>query len=170
MARGPNYRVPFRRRREGKTNYRRRIKLLVSNKPRLVIRKSNKHISLQLAIPKNEGDETLLTVRSTDLAKYGYKGNTGNIPAAYLTGLLFGMKAVSDGYKEAILDIGLQTSTPGSRIYAALKGAIDGGIVAPCDESVLPNEERIKGDHTSIADLPDHFDSVKGKILDVFGV
>jgi len=168
MAKGPNYRVPFRRRREGRTNYRRRLRLLVSSEPRLVIRKSNKHIGLQLVVPKWEGDATLVSVKSTDLADYNYEGNTGNIPAAYLTGLLFGLKAVSNGYNESIMDIGLQTSVPGSRIYAALKGAIDGGMSAPCDEDMFPSEERITGGHTIMASPSDHFESVKKKIMDGF--
>ncbi|RLI36413.1 50S ribosomal protein L18, partial [Candidatus Bathyarchaeota archaeon] len=33
MARGPRYNVPYRRRREGKTDYRRRYKLLLSGLP-----------------------------------------------------------------------------------------------------------------------------------------
>ncbi|MDY6930333.1 MAG: 50S ribosomal protein L18 [Halobacteriota archaeon] len=168
MAKGPNYRVPFRRRREGRTNYRRRLRLLASNEPRLVVRKSNKHIGLQLVVPKIEGDETLLSVKSTELASYNYEGNTGNIPAAYLTGLLFGLKAVSKGYEGSIMDIGLQTSVPGSRIYAALKGVIDGGLSTPCDEDMFPTEERIRGDHTTMTSPSDHFESVRKKIMDGF--
>jgi large subunit ribosomal protein L18 len=38
----PTYKMPFRRRREGKTNYTKRLKLLLSRKPRLVVRKSLK--------------------------------------------------------------------------------------------------------------------------------
>lgn len=171
MAKGPNYVVPFRRRREGKTNYRRRLKLLFSKKPRLVIRRSNKNINLQLIVTGDKGDMTLISASSSDLGKYGYNGGTGNTPAAYLTGLLFGKKAVSNGYKQAILDIGLQSTTRGSRIYGALKGTIDGGMEVPFNEEVLPNEDRIKGAHVqNFDDLPAHVESVKNNILQNFEV
>ncbi|MEM0126170.1 MAG: 50S ribosomal protein L18, partial [Thermofilum sp.] len=38
MARGSHYRVALKRRREGKTNYYKRRKLILSKKPRLVVR------------------------------------------------------------------------------------------------------------------------------------
>ncbi|MBT3583115.1 50S ribosomal protein L18, partial [Candidatus Woesearchaeota archaeon] len=48
MASGPRYTVKFRRRRAGKTNYHNRLALLLSRKPRLVIRKTNKYIICQI--------------------------------------------------------------------------------------------------------------------------
>ncbi|MGM0388528.1 MAG: 50S ribosomal protein L18, partial [Natrinema limicola] len=42
MATGPRYKVPMRRRREVRTDYHQRLRLLKSGKPRLVARKSNK--------------------------------------------------------------------------------------------------------------------------------
>jgi len=171
MAKGPNYVVPFRRRREGKTNYRRRLKLLFSKKPRLSVRRSNRNLIMQLIMAGDEGDLTLVSASSADLKKYGYEAGTGNTPAAYLTGLLFGKKAVSNGYSEAVLDMGLQSSTTGSRIYGALKGAIDGGIDIPYSEDVLPGKDRISGAHISnFNDLPAHVESVKKNILKKFEV
>ena len=171
MAKSPNYVTPFRRRREGKTNYRRRLKLIFSKKPRMAVRRSNKNINLQLIKAEAEGDVTLLSVSSSDLKKFGYEANTGNTPAAYLTGLLFGKKAVSKGYKEAILDIGLQSSTRGSRIYGALKGVIDAGVDVPYDEDVLPSDDRINGGNISnFTDLPTHVESVRKNILENFEV
>ena len=38
-------------------------------------------------------------------------------------------------------------STKGSKIYAAIKGAKDGGISIPHSEEILPSEERISGQH-----------------------
>ncbi|MHC1584653.1 MAG: 50S ribosomal protein L18 [Candidatus Syntropharchaeia archaeon] len=181
MARGPRYRVPRRRRREGRTNYYRRLRLLLSKKPRVVVRKSNRHILLQLVVPDKNGDKTLVTARSTELEKYGYKGSTRNTPAAYLTGFLFGKRAISSGFGEGVLDIGLHPSTRGSRIYAALKGAVDAGMNIPHDESIFPSEERIRGEHIAeyasirsfpgyekrglpASELPSHFEEIRSKI------
>ena len=51
------------------------------------------------------------------------------------------------GHKNAILDIGLAASSPGNRVFAALKGMIDAGLEIPHGESVLPDEDRINGLH-----------------------
>ncbi|MFQ6119760.1 MAG: 50S ribosomal protein L18 [Methanosarcinales archaeon] len=147
MANGPRYKVPFRRRREGKTNYHKRLKLLLSKKPRLVVRKTSRNTIIQLIVPTKKGDETLLSANTSQLKKYGYNGATGNTPAAYLTGLLFGYCALEKEYDEAVLDIGLHTSTKGSRIYAALKGVVDAGMQVPHDPVIFPSEERIRGEH-----------------------
>ena len=53
MARSPKYRLSFRRRREGKTNYHRRLQLIISRRNRLVIRCSNKH-TIVFPIEKND--------------------------------------------------------------------------------------------------------------------
>ncbi len=168
MATGPRYKVPFRRRREGRTNYHFRYKLLLSKKPRLVIRKGNGNISLQLVTAKLIGDETHLTVNSREIKKFGYNSSTGNIPAAYLTGLLFGKKMKSLGYTEAILDIGIQASTKGSRVYSALKGVVDAGIEVPHSPEIFPDEERIRGEHISSyrgVDVATQFEAAREKIL-----
>ena len=57
-------------------------------------------------------------------------------------------KANEKNCKEAILDLGLHTSTKGSRLYAVLKGAVDGGLKIPHDKEILPNNERLTGMHT----------------------
>jgi large subunit ribosomal protein L18 len=147
MAHGPTYKVPFRRRREGKTDYRVRKKLVMSKKPRLVIRKSLKHLYLQLIEVKVNGDVVLAQANTKELSKYGWKGGTGNLPAAYLAGLLLGKRALSRGIKNAILDLGRYSITKGSRLFAALKGALDAGMDIPHSEEILPDEERIKGAH-----------------------
>ena len=48
MAENKKFTVRFRRRRENKTDYRRRLRLLVSRKQRLVIRKGLKNITAQI--------------------------------------------------------------------------------------------------------------------------
>jgi large subunit ribosomal protein L18 len=70
-----------------------------------------------------------------------------NTPAAYLTGMLFAVKAKKAGQDRAILDIGLNRATTGARVFAALKGAVDAGLEIPYGEEILPSEERIKGAH-----------------------
>lgn len=147
MATGPRYFVSFRRRLEGKTDYYQRMSLLVSGTPRLVVRRTNRQIIAQLVVPADEGDQTLVAVYSTELTGYGYEGSTSNTPAAYLTGMLLGIRALNAGYDSGILDIGLARAKPGARVFAALKGAVDGGFDIPHGESVLPDEERLKGAH-----------------------
>ena len=166
---GPIYRVPFRRRREGKTDYRRRLRLLFSRKNRVVVRKSNKYIRMQLIATDNEGDKTLISAASSELPNYGFEGGTCSSPAAYLTGLLFGKRALAGGYADGILDIGLVTPVHGSNVYAALKGALDSGMAIPHDPEVFPAEERISGSFiASYLEKPDFVamnEAVKEKIV-----
>lgn len=143
--------APFRRKKEGKTDYKRRLSLLKSGLPRLVIRRSNKSIQVQLVTYEPDGDKVLATARATDLKKHNWKGSTGNIPAAYLTGLLIAEKMKTSLNSDVILDIGLQKHQKGGRIYAAAKGAIDGGLHVRVSEDALPPEERINGAHISDA-------------------
>ena len=158
-----NYLMPFKRRRENKTNYRKRLALLKSKKTRLVIRRSLSNISVQFINFMPNGDQTLAEANSTELKKLGWN-RTGNVPASYLTGLLAGKKAKNKKVEEAVLDMGLQISTKGSRIYAALKGVLDSGIKVPCSEEILPSEDRIKGKHIS-KDIEKQFEEVKNKIV-----
>jgi large subunit ribosomal protein L18 len=160
--------VPFRRRREGKTNYHARFRLLLSRKPRLVVRKSNRNTTIQLIVSEQKGDRTLLTVNSKELGKYGYSHHAGNLPAAYLTGLLFGKRMLSIGYDEAIMDIGLHASTKGGRIYSALKGVVDAGVHVPHNPEILPDEERIRGDNIKEftgTDVVAQFEAARENIL-----
>jgi len=139
--------VPYRRKREGKTDYRNRIKLLLAKKPRLVIRKSLKNISLQVIEFEPLGDHVLLSAHSGDLVKLGWKGNTNNIPACYLCGYLLGKKAQKKKIGDCILDIGMQTSVKRCSLYAALKGAVDAGMRVACSKEIFPDEKRTKGEH-----------------------
>lgn len=168
-ARGPTYRVPFRRRREGKTDYRRRQKLLFSKKHRVVVRKSNKYIRMQLVATDKIGDKTLITAMSPELTKYGYDGGKCSCPAAYLTGLLFGKRAKEAGFSDTFLDIGLHTPVQGSNVYAALKGALDSGLTIPHDPSVFPADDRIRGKHIATylqkPSIVDMFQSVRDRIM-----
>lgn len=148
MAHGPRYRRPFRRRLQGKTNYHRRLRLLKSRQLRLVIRASTKHIVVQVIKSKIGGDEILVAAESKQLkSTFGWKANTGNIPASYLTGYIAGLKAKKEGIEKAILDLG--TFVHKNRLLAAFKGFIDAEIDIPYREEFFPEglEERLDGSH-----------------------
>lgn len=171
MATGPRYQVPMRRRKEGRTNYHTRLALLISKRDRVVVRKSTRNTQIQLIAPTPVGDVTYSSAISTELGKFGYTGPTGNTTAAYLTGLLFGLRSIQNGYDAGILDIGLHASTPGSRIYAALKGIVDAGMEIPHDPSIFPSDERISGQIAAEyngSDLPAQFEATKEKIIAEF--
>ncbi len=162
MAKGTNYRVTFRRRREGRTDYRLRKKLIISGSLRIVVRKSIKHINLQLVDSKFEGDSVLAHAGTIELKKFGWKGGTGNLPAAYLAGFLMGKRAVAMGKTSAIADFNSYNITDSNRLYAALKGAIDAGLSIPHDKGVIPDEERVSGAHiASYADTMQKTDPAK---------
>jgi large subunit ribosomal protein L18 len=196
MAGGPRYRVPFRRRREGKTNYHKRLKLLKSKKPRLVVRKTLNHHIAQIIVYDPKGDRTIVSAHTRELMRdFGWKGHGGNTPSAYLLGLLIGYKAKQAGIEEAILDIGLHPPTKGSSIFAVLKGAVDAGLDVPHSEEIYPEDYRINGEHIANyakalkeedealyrkqfggylvrglepEKLPEHFEEVKAKIIEKF--
>ncbi len=147
MATGPRYFVPFRRRKEGRTNYYARMKLVVAARPRMVVRKSNRHIIVQLVTADPAGDRTLVSATSGDLARYGYTGSTSSTPAAYLTGALFAVRALNANQESAVLDIGLHRASKGARVFAALKGAVTAGLDVPHSAGIFPDDERVKGAH-----------------------
>lgn len=184
MARGARFKVPNRRRREGKTNYRKRLKLLLSKKPRLVVRITNKRVIAQIIEYRPQGDHVIVSVDSTKLCELGWKGDLNNTPASYLTGILIGKKALECGIKETILDIGLRSPTKGARVFAVLRGAVEAGLEIPHNEEILPDDERVFGKHIaefyrqcperfaeyekrglSPEDLPRHVEEIRAKIM-----
>jgi len=195
MATGPSYRVPYRRRKEGKTDYQQRKALVLSRLPRIVVRGSLRHMTAQIVKAKTKGDEVIVSANSGQLTKtYGWKGDCGNLPAAYLTGLLCGHRAVAHGVKKAVLDIGLQSPSRSARVFAVLKGVLDAGVAVPHEKEMLPDEKRVEGQHVvdyakklssdqeayqkkfskylskdlRPEQLPEHFSAVKEKIVDDF--
>ncbi|KAJ6253254.1 ribosomal protein L5-RELATED [Anaeramoeba flamelloides] len=158
------YQTKFRRRRECKTDYYARRRLVTQDtskygalKYRFVVRITNHDIVTQVIYSKIEGDHVLAVAYSHELPKYGVKVGFTNYPAAYCTGLLcarrvlkkLGMDKMYEGTSEVdgkhflveenedrrpfkcLLDIGLARSTTGAKIFAALKGACDGGLYIP---------------------------------------
>ncbi len=163
MTRGPRQHVPFRRRSQGRTNYRRRLALLKSEKPRVVIRKTLSGTIVQFIEFRLTGDEVLASATARDLRKFDWKAHTGNVPAAYLTGYLAGRRAKAAKVGEAVADIGLHRPTRGSRVFAALQGVRDAGIVVPGDERVVPEETRRRGEHLRTEPSPS-VEEVKAKV------
>ncbi len=196
MASRPVYRVPFRRRREGMTDYHLRKRMILSSLPRLVVRGSLKNICVQLLVAKPDGDRVVASAHSDELPKrFGWKAPCGNLPAAYLTGLLAGIRSRSAGLSGAILDLGLHTPSKSCRAFTALKGVLDSGLKVPCESDILPKDSRVRGEHIAtyakqllstdpklyevafshyLANslrpeaLGEHFDDVKSKITEAF--
>lgn len=142
-----NRTVLLRRKREGKTDYKKRLLLLKSAKLRLVVRLTNSGTLMQVLDYFPHGDKVLIQAHSKELKALGFAGVGKSIPATYLTGLLLAKKAKDAKVKEAILDIGLRRAKAGSRVFAAVKGVLDGGVIVPCDKTSLPSEQRVQGDH-----------------------
>jgi len=110
---------------------------------------TNKYVYVQITDAELRGDIVRAAASSKELAKMGWKGATGNIPSAYLTGALAARRAVAKGIKEAILDIGLKPSTKGSKLFAVLKGLSDAGLEVPHSDGPIPPKDRIGGAHIS---------------------
>ncbi|KAJ2779429.1 60S ribosomal protein L5 [Coemansia javaensis] len=166
------YQVKFRRRREGKTDYYARKRLITQaknkyNAPkyRLVVRFTNTDVICQVVYAKIQGDVVLAAAYSHELPRYGIKVGLTNWAAAYATGLLVArrvltklgladkyegfpeidgsvqeVEAIEDGPRpfKAFLDVGLKRTTTGSKVFAAMKGASDGGVFVPHSESRFP--------------------------------
>jgi len=89
------FQVKRRRRREGKTDYRARIKMVRQDKNkfntrkyRLIVRFSNRFCICQVAYATIAGDIVVSQATSRDLEKYGVSVGLKNYAAAYCTGLL----------------------------------------------------------------------------------
>tara|TARA_Y100000034_G_scaffold131715_1_gene193068 strand:+ start:485 stop:985 length:501 start_codon:yes stop_codon:yes gene_type:complete len=163
MAKNRKYTVRLKRKRRGKTDYKLRLKLLKSNKPRLIIRKSIKNMLVQIVKSENSQDKVLTSCNGNEIKKLGWNQNLGNIPSSYLIGLLIGKKALKKDIKEVILDLGLQKAVIKSRLYAALKGCIDAGVNIAHNPKIFPSEERIKGSHINKG-KENNFEEIKKKI------
>jgi len=129
-----------------------------SPKYRLVVRFTNKDIICQIASATIDGDVILASAYSHELSNYGVKHGFNNYAAAYATGLLIARRALTElgiadkyiGVEEVtgadftveeiengprpffvLLDVGLNRTTTGARIFAVMKGAVDGGLEIP---------------------------------------
>jgi len=157
--------VKPKRRRQGKTDYYARRRLVQqdknkydSKKYRLVVRRTCSKFICQIIYSTMTGDKVLCASESTELKRYGLTAGLTNYPAAYCTGLLIARRllkqvGLAEMYKandevngeyfnvedepedknpfKALLDVGIQRTTTGARIFGALKGACDGGLNVP---------------------------------------
>lgn len=155
-----------RRRKEHRTDYAKRIKLLKSGAPRIVVRKTNRYIIAQYVTSREAQDKIEFGVTSKELLKQGWPKKFGNslksIPAAYLTGLLLGKK-ISVEKKKPIVDFGMMRTTQKNKLFAFLKGLKDSGVRIECPEDNFPSEDTIKGKYLK-EDFSKEFDIIKKKI------
>ena len=150
MAQGKRQRRRYKRRSTGQTDYHRRLKLLRSGTPRAVVRVTNTQVICQLVGYDAEGDQVIAAADGSSLrGKYAWpaKVSTKSVPAAYCTGYALANQVQKSGHDEAVLDIGLAASTRGNRVFAALKGMVDGGLWVPHSEDIFPSDERLAGEH-----------------------
>lgn len=166
------FQTPFRRRREGKTDYYARKRLVTQHKAkynspkyRLVVRFTNKDIIAQIVSSQITGDIILAAAYAHELPRYGIKHGLTNWSAAYAVGLLIGRRVlqklgldetyegddehsgefnltepVEDGPRpfKCFLDVGLQRTTTGAKIFAVMKGASDAGVFIPHSPKRFP--------------------------------
>jgi len=136
-----------------------------SPKYRLVVRKTNKDVICQIAYATLKSDMILCAAYSHELHNYGVKAGFKNYSASYATGLLIARRVLNKlgmadkyaGQTKAdaigkyyavegtegerrpfyvILDVGLNRTTTGAKIFAAMKGAADGGLFIPHSDSM----------------------------------
>lgn len=95
------YQVKFRRRREGKTDYYARKRLVIQDKNkyntpkyRMIVRFTNKDICCQIAYARLEGDKIVCAAYAHELPRYGVKVGLTNYAAAYCTGLLLARRVL----------------------------------------------------------------------------
>jgi len=129
---------------ECKTDYLKRLILLKSEKPRIVFRKTNMYIIGQYVESEAAQDKII----------FG---------ASYLTGYLVAKKILKDKLKEPIVDLGMQRVIKKTKIFAFIKGLIDGGIKIKCDKENFPEAERLSGKSTK-EDISKIVQEVKSKI------
>lgn len=170
------YQVKYRRRREGKTDYYARKRLICQDKNkynspkyRFVVRFTNRDVVCQIIYSKIAGDVVMCAAYSHELPRYGISVGLTNYAAAYATGLLcarrhlanLGLASKYEGQTKvdgnlyiveelengprpfyALLDVGLARTTTGARVFAALKGACDGGLEIPHNEKRFVGYDR----------------------------
>ena len=125
-------------------------------------------IICQIVTSEVIGDKVFASAYSHELPRYGIKHGLTNWAAAYATGLLLarrtlaklgldeafeGVEEADGDYKlteaaevdgdmrrpfKAHLDVGLHRTSTGARIFGAMKGASDGGLLIPHSESRFP--------------------------------
>ncbi|MHB8565991.1 MAG: 50S ribosomal protein L18 [Nitrososphaerales archaeon] len=138
----------FRRRREGKTDYRKRRGMIIGRQSFLSVRISGKYVYGQILRATASGDITLCAASSRDLSeKFGWKGSPKSIPGSFLTGLYLGRLAQEKGVQGVVVYSGVGRFVHGSRIASLISGAKEAGLKIEINEESLPDAGRIKGEH-----------------------
>ena len=156
-----------RRRRENKTDYLKRLKLLKSDSPRIVFRKTNKYLIVQYVKSEETKDKIEIGMTSKKLINYGWpkdlKGSLKSLPASYLVGLIIGKEILKNKKETPIVDFGMIRIVSKSKVHAFLKGLVDSGIKLKHKKENFPNDERISGKHLK-KDFSKIFNEIKSKI------
>lgn len=156
------------RRKQSKTDYLKRIKLLKGRKPRVVFRKTNKYIIAQYVVSKEAKDSVKIGINSKILLKYGWPkekiGSLKSLPASYLTGYIMGKKILKDKLEGPILDFGMIRTIHKTKVFAFLKGLIDSGIKIPCKEEAFPEESRIMKEEIKVNEIKSKIDQGEPKV------
>jgi len=138
-----------RRRLENKTDYLKRIKLLKSEAPRVVFRKTNKYVIAQYVTSDEARDKVEIGFSSKKLKEFGwpeeFDGSLKSVPASYLTGFLIGKEIVKNKLETPIVDFGMTRVLSKNKTFAFIKGLVDAGVEIKCDEEHFPSEERLTG-------------------------
>ncbi|MDS0256713.1 50S ribosomal protein L18 [Thermoplasmatales archaeon AK] len=153
----------LRRKKEGLTDYQKRLRLLKSGLPRAVVRPTNKGILVQIVSYDPAGDKVEVTVTNRTLAKMGLTLTGNSTPVCYLAGYLAGNLAKNRKIKEAVLDSGRLKVIKGGRIAAALNGLVDSGLKVPHDKSIFPTKQRLNGQH--LKTKPEALNTLKEKLV-----
>ncbi len=139
------------RRRKNKTDYLKRLKLLKSERPRIVFRRTNKFIISEYVISEEAKDKVLFGFDSRKLIGYGWPkegvGSLKSVTSSYLTGYLTGKIILKKNLEMPILDVGMNRTIYKNKIYSFIKGLIDAGIKMNCEEKFFPEANRIEGKH-----------------------
>ena len=61
--------------------------------------------------------------------------------------MIIAKHAKKESINNAILDIGEKRPTKGAKVFAVLKGAVDGGLNIPHEDNKMPDAERLSGGH-----------------------
>lgn len=137
------------RRRQNKTDYKARFSLLKSPLKRVVIRRTNKYVLLQLVESHEAQDKVICGLSSKELLNNGwdkkFSGSLKSIPACYLTGKIFAGKL--NPKEKYIIDLGMIRNVNGSRMLSLINGLIDGGANISANSKSFPTPERIAGKH-----------------------
>lgn len=158
--------IQYKRRREARTDYLKRIKLLKGGVPRMVFRRTNKYLIAQYVTSSEAKDKIVFGTTSKELLKFGWPkeahGSLKSISASYLLGSLVAKKITDKKLEKPIVDFGMIKTLHKTKVYAFIKGLIDGGLDISCKDEAFPSEERISGQHLK---NKVNIEEIKSKIL-----